>query len=220
MKRNQGFLFLFALLLPVSSALAQNADSQTSNDLPRPIVIARCAYTQADAVCASVHAPGENPSGPSGDATLAQIPRRVPGPPFRARRPPMGGPAYPSMWQSQPSVGHALIGAVIGFGIGVAIGAKGNAGARATLGIATVGAGLGAAMCLAIPSFPSPNPYRRRWPQNGGDEEATDSKPDKSKVAASRPDSSQVPSPTSSSTSAEDPLPAAGAPVNNSISTP
>jgi hypothetical protein len=210
MKRNKGFLFLFALLLPVSSALAQIADSQTSNDLPLPVAVARCAYTQAEAVCASVHAASQNLSGPSGDTTLAQIPRRVPGPPFRVGRPPMGGPAYPGMWQSQPSVGHALVGAVIGFGIGVAIGAKGNASARATLGIATVGAGLGAAMGLTIPSFPSRNPYRHRWPDD--DEDARHSRPHKSKVAASRPDSSQIPSPSSSSTHAEDPLPAAETP--------
>ena len=149
---------------------------------------------------------GQNPSGPSGDAP--RWPRfRVgcPGPPFRAGRPPMGGPAYPSMWQSQPSVGHALIGAVIGFGIGVAIGAREMPAPAPRLGIANGRGRAGAAMGLAIPSLPSRNPYWHRWPQNGGDEEATHSKPDNSKVAASQPDSSQVPSPTSSSTSAEDP---------------
>lgn len=122
----------------------------------------------------------------------------------------MGGPAYPTMWQSAPSAGHALIGAAIGCGIGVAIAARGNAGGRAMLGLATVGAGLGAAIGLSIPSLPSRNPYRRRWPDD--DEMAAHSKPDKSKVAASRPDSSRATSASPSTTQADNPLPAAEAP--------
>jgi len=214
MKRNQGFLFLLALLLPVSSALAQTADSQTSNDLPHPVAVARCAYTQTEPVCASVHAASEASSedvpGPSGDTTLAQIPRRALGPPFRGGRPPMSRAAYPGMWQSQPSAGHALIGALIGAGIGVALGVRGNAGGRATLGIATVGAGIGAAIGLSVPPLPSRNPYWRRWPQDDDDEEATHSQPHKSKVALSKPDPPRVTSPVPSSE--DDALPAAGAP--------
>lgn len=213
MKR-RGFLLLLALLLPLSSALAQMADSQTSNDLPYPVAVARCAYTQTEAPCASVHAASQDVSGqdapaPGGDNTLAQIPRRMPGPPLSAGRPAMGGPGYPGMWQSQPSAGHALIGAVIGGLLGWAVAAKGSAGVRATLGIATVGAGLGAAIGLTVPSFPSRR-YRQRWPDD--DEMAAHSKPDKRKVAASRPDSSRPTSPSPSSTPAEEPLPEAEAP--------
>ena len=123
----------------------------------------------------------------------------------------MGGPAYPGMWQSAPSAGHALIGALIGAGIGVAVGVRGNAGARATLGIATISAGLGAAIGLSIPSLPSRNPYWRRWPQ-GDDEDAHRSQPHKSTLALSQPASPHVTSPSPSPTPAEDPLTAAEAP--------
>lgn len=215
MKLNQGFLSLLALLLPVS-ALAQIASSQPSSDLPHPVAVARCAYTQADAGCASVHPDSHGVPGPGGDTTLAQIPRRAPGPPFRGGRPPMGGPAYPAMWQSAPSAGHALIGALIGVGVGVALGVRGNAGARATFGIATVSAGLGAAIGLSIPTLPSRNPYWRRWPQGDDDrdedEEARQSQPHKNKLALSKPASPHVTSPSPSPTHAEDPLPAVGAP--------
>jgi hypothetical protein len=218
MKRKERFLVLFALLLSVSSALAQiadsqpSADSQTSNDLPHPVAVARCAYTQADDVCASAHPDSQGVTSPSDDTTLAQIPRRAPGPPFRGGRPPMGGPAYPAMWQSAPSAGHALIGALIGAGIGVAVGVRGNAGARATLGLATVSAGLGAAIGLSIPSLPSRNPYWRRWPQDDDDEEARQSRPHKSKFALSKPASPHATSPSPSPIHVEDGLSAAGAP--------
>jgi len=212
--KHHGFLFLMASLLPVS-APAQIADSPTSDDLPHPVAVARCAYTQTEASCKSVHAasqddPGHDVPGASGDTTLAQIPRRMPGPPLRRMRPPMRGPAYPAMWQSAPSAGHALIGAVIGCGLGVAIAARGNAGGRAMFGLGTVGAGLGAAIGLSIPPLPSRNPYRQRWPDD--DEMAAHSKPDESEVAASRPDLSRRTSRPPSSTHAEEPLLATEAP--------
>jgi hypothetical protein len=212
MKLNKGFLFLLALLLPVSSALAQIADSQTSNDFPHPVALARCAYTQTEPVCASAHPSRQGVPGASDDTTLAQIPRRAPGPPLRGGRPPMGGPAYPRMWQSRPSAGHALIGALIGAGVGVALGVRGNAGARATLGLATISAGIGAAIGLSVPPLPSRNPYWRRWPQDDDDEEARHSQPLNRKVALSEPDSPHVASPAPSSNHEEDPLPAVGAP--------
>lgn len=214
MKCYERFLFMLAWLLPVS-ALAQIADSQPSNDLPHPVAVARCAYAQTEAACANVHPASQGVGGhddrdPGCDTTLSQVPRRMPGPPLRGGRPPMRGPAYPAMWQSAPSAGHALIGAVIGFGIGAAIASKGNSGARAIFGLGTVGAGMGAAIGLTVPSFPSRNPYRQRWPDD--DEMAAHSRPDKSKVAASRPDSSRATSRSPSSTPAEESLPAAETP--------
>jgi hypothetical protein len=159
MKHHEEFLVVLALLLPVSNALAQTANVQPANNVPRQVAVARCAYTATDDACA-------NPSDPggSGNAVLAQLPRRGPGPGFGRR--PMGGPGYPAMWQAQPSGRHALIGAVIGAALGWAVAAKGNAGARATLAVATVGAGLGAGMGLSVPSFPSRSPYFRRWPDD------------------------------------------------------
>jgi hypothetical protein len=215
MKRHGGFLFLLALLLPVSNALTQIADSPTSNDLPHSVNVARCAYTQAEPVCANVHSASQDVAGnddrdPGGDTTLAQIPRRMPGQPLRGRRLPMGGPAYPTMWQPQPSPGHALIGAVIGFGLGAAIAAKGNAGGRAIFALGTVGAGLGAAIGITVPSFPPRNSYRQRWPDD--DEMAAHSNPHKTKVASSIPGSPHVTSLPPFQTPAEEPLPAAEAP--------
>ena len=207
-----------ASLLPVN-ALAQIAGSPTSDNLPHPVAVARCVYTQADAVCQTPHLARPGVPGPSGDSdtTLAQTPHRAPGPPLRGGRPPMRGPAYPAMWQSAPSAGHALIGAVIGCGLGVAIAARGNAGGRAMFGLGTVGAGLGAAIGLSIPPLPSRNPHWQRWPDD--DEMAAHSKPHRSKVA-SQPASTHVTSlsPSPTQVRVEAPLPAAEASVNGSIS--
>ena len=124
----------------------------------------------------SAQAPRGAIEGAIDNARLAQLPRRGPGPAFGPGGP-MGWSGYPSigypgMWRSQPSPAHALIGAVIGGLVAWSVAAKGNAGARATLGIATIGAGLGAAMGLSIPSFPSRGPYWHRWPGDEDDEDA------------------------------------------------
>ena len=105
--------------------------------------------------------------------------------------------AYPNMWMSGGSPGHALIGALIGFGLGAAVGAKGNAGVRATLAIGTVGAGIGSAIGFSIPSFPGRNMYRSGWPDD--DEEASHSKrdlsrPDPKKSGSSERDATRRPS--------------------------
>jgi len=173
MKHKEGFLF--ALLLLASSALAQTIDSQTTNDLPendlsKQVALARSAYTQTEEVSA-----GGAPNDSKGNNTLAQIPRRMRGP---MAGPPMRRAAYPNMGMSGGSPDHALIGALIGFGLGAAVCAKGNAGVRATLALGTVGAGIGAAIGFSIPSFPGRNMYRRGWPDD--DEEASRSKPETS----------------------------------------
>ena len=171
MKHKEGFLF--ALLLLASNGLAQTIDSQTTNDLPendlpKQVALAWSAYTQTEEVSADVALKNSK-----GNYTLVQIPRRMPGP---MAGPPMRRAAYPNMWMSGGSPGHALIGALIGFGLGAAVCAKGNAGVRAALAFGTVGAGIGAAIGFSIPSFPGRNMYRRRWADD--DEEASRSKPD------------------------------------------
>ena len=94
MKSKEGILLLLASLLVVSSALAQTEDSQATtdspNDLPHQVAIARCAYSQTDDICANVHQPSSVATDVNGDSTLAQVPRRPLGPPMHARRPPMG----------------------------------------------------------------------------------------------------------------------------------
>lgn len=159
---------LLASVLLVATALAQTDSLRTADEPSTTIAAARCAYA-ADKSCSDKSGSSQAARGAIDDATMAQPPRRGPGPAFGPRGP-MGRPAYSQMWQSQPSGRHALIGAVIGGLLGWAVAAKGNAGARATFGIATVGAGLGAAMGLAVPSFPSRSPYFRRWPDDVDDE--------------------------------------------------
>ncbi|MGP0018072.1 MAG: hypothetical protein ACLPHP_05855 [Candidatus Sulfotelmatobacter sp.] len=155
MKRHEGLLFLFALLLPISSALAQTATPQPAREVPKQIADARCAYTAMDDACTGA-SPGTHDA--VGNGVLAQLPRRGPGPSFGPRGP-MGRPAYPAMWgQPEPSGRHALVGAVIGGLLGWAVATKGNAGARATFGLATVGAGLGASHGLVCSVLPFPEP--------------------------------------------------------------
>ncbi len=166
---------LTTLLFLGSSAVTQTADSQSPNALPAQVAVARCAYTQAEGDCASQDISG------SGGPMLAQIPRGTPGPPFRGGRPPMRRPGYADqgMGRPEPSGRHALIGAVIGGLLGWAVAAKGTAGTRATLGIATIGAGIGAGIGLSIPAFPSGSRYRGRWSDE--DEDAMRSRLDRSK---------------------------------------
>jgi hypothetical protein len=65
------------------------------------------------------------------------------------------------MWMPSPSGRHAAIGAVIGFGLGAAVGTKGNGGTRATLTFGVLGGLMGAAFACMTPSFPARSPYRR-----------------------------------------------------------
>jgi hypothetical protein len=117
----------------------------------------------------------------------------------------MGGPAYPRMWRSEGSPAHALIGTIIGFGLGAAVAAKGNAGIRGTLGIGAIGAGIGAGIGFSVPSFPSRYQYRRRWPDN--DEEASSrksAKPGPKRPASSQQTASSIPQPSQPLPEADD----------------
>ena len=77
MKHKEGFLLAWLLL--ASSALAQTIDSQTTNDLPendlQQVALARSAYTQTEEVSVD-----GAPNDSKGNNTVAQIPRRMPGP--------------------------------------------------------------------------------------------------------------------------------------------
>jgi hypothetical protein len=189
MKHNHGFLFLFELrrfvllmfvLLLASSALAQAGSSNATNDLakndlpkndpPKQGAVARCAYTQAEGICSDANSRTPAP-GPGGTTTLAQMPRRM-GP---MAGPPMGRSTYPGMWMSRPSPAHLLIGAGIGFAVGVAAGARGNAGVRGSIGIGAIFGLIGAGIGAGIPSFPSQHYHRRDWADD--DEEASRSRP-------------------------------------------
>lgn len=167
--RPASFLFFVSAVLLAANALSQTDNPPARNETPSSIAAARCAYA-ADTDCVDPSGTAHAPRRAIDDATVAQLPHRGPGPAFGPRGP-MGGHGYPQMWQSQPSAGHALIGAVIGAALGWAVAAKGNAGAGATLALAGVGAGTGAAFGLSIPSFPSRSRHWRRWPDD--DEDAT-----------------------------------------------
>lgn len=129
-------------------------DRKLTNDLlpTYRIAAARSPYTRPEEISPSTEA----------RVTLAQFQSRRPGPPF-SRGTGYPGPAYPQMWSRRPSGRHALVGGIIGGLLGAAVGAKGNASGRAIFGISTLGAGLGAAIGLSVPSFPGPQMYRRGW---------------------------------------------------------
>jgi len=159
-------VLLAAVVLLAANALAQTDNPHASKELPRSIASARCQYAPNEAACVQVNESAQDRRGPIDDSKVAQLPRRGPGPGFGPRGP-MGRSAYPGMWgQSEPSGRHVLIGAAIGALVGVALGAKGNAGARGTFGLSALCAGIGAGMGASVPSFPSRNPYFRRWPDD------------------------------------------------------
>jgi hypothetical protein len=214
---------VLALTLTGPLAAAQTGDWQVVENLPQRSLIQDHEpgdnIAAADRIAAARRPytrPEDVSAGTNARVTLAQLPRRRPGPPI-SRGPGYPPPTYPGMWMGQPSGRHALIGAIIGGSLGVAVAAKGNAGVRASLAIGTLGAGLGAAMGLSIPSFPSRNMYRRGWPDD--QEEAVGSKPDSSKPDPKKADSSKrdavrppataQPDPAQSIARAQDPLPPA-----------
>ena len=143
---------LLASLLLIQSvapyALAQTGEAQTANDSPttEEIRVARSPYAQHEDI-ANGSGDGQPPSG------ISQSRRGAPVPP-QMRYPGAGG--Y-GMWQHHGNRRHALIGAVIGFGVGFAIGEKGsknlNGRDRATMSVlfGSVGAMIGAAVGASHP---------------------------------------------------------------------
>jgi hypothetical protein len=123
--RKQIVSSLLASLLLILSALpcarAQTEEGQTANNTPtaREVPAARSSYTQnADVTCCSRY----------GRTALAQ---RTPFPlvPYRIRYPrgrDYDGRGYEGTWRQTSNGRHVLIGALIGFGLGAALGAKGN----------------------------------------------------------------------------------------------
>ena len=163
---------LTAPMLIASMTLAQSSNSQTEDKSSPAIALARCQYTATDDSCRG-QGTSDNPD-PDTKAMVAQsqFPRRMPRPPMRPPRPPMTHPraGYPGMWM-EPTPRHAAIGALIGFGLGAAAGAKANTdqhpgmGFKAALFGGGIGAMLGAVIGAAIPSFHSRDPYRYDpWP--------------------------------------------------------
>ena len=138
---------LLSLLTLAASPLAKaTEDRQTEKDpsLGSAISAARGPYTENAGVESISRDPGKG-------TTLAQfsqggISRGRPARPF----PPHHGyprGSYQSPWRDHGSAGHAAIGAVIGFGLGAALGAAGNTDRHAgttRAGTALIIGGLGA----------------------------------------------------------------------------
>ncbi len=180
MKTQRIISFLLAApLLAGLSALAQTNETKDPEDLPTSIAAARCQYTPTDTACHEAVDSGQPESDseatePGSDATLAQRPRRMPGPPMWQR--PM---AYPGPYSQvgRGSGRRVAIGAVIGLGLGAAIGAKAGshqpAGTevKASVLFGAIGAAMGAAIGGA-PSFYTRNRYRQGpWHDRRADED-------------------------------------------------
>jgi len=181
------------------TAQAQDRESEGGIAAADRIGVARSQYAQTNDLT----------PGASDHITLAQSSRRGPGVPFPRR----GGyprAGYGGMWMSEGSGRHALIGALIGFGMGAAIVAKGNGGVRASLAFGTLGAGIGAAMGFTIPPLPSRNPYQHGWPDPDEDEWGSRAKPVPTKPEATRQTAALQPAPSQSAADMEDPHPLPG----------
>jgi hypothetical protein len=112
---------ILLILSALACACAQTEEGQTANNAPPPkeVLAARLSYTQhEDVTCYPC----------DGQTDLAQ---RSPVPLVRARVRYARGQGYydrgyGGMWRQGGNGRHVLIGALIGFGLGAAIGAKGN----------------------------------------------------------------------------------------------
>jgi hypothetical protein len=132
---------LLLMLSVLPCAWAQTGIAPRGNDIPATgrIVIAHGAYSQRDDL-----------ADRSGDGqALSEFAQRRPliSPNVRYSR-----PRYATMWRQRGNGRHALIGALIGFGVGAAIGAKANKDPNARVSApvlfggfgALIGAGIGA----------------------------------------------------------------------------
>jgi len=178
MKSTRAFHLLSASILLLSAAFAQTATLKTLNDAAPAVAAARCHYTPNEPTCLSQSESGEVDAA---NRTVAQFPRQMPGPPRYPRRSPAayGRRSYASMGTPMVSGRHMLIGALVGFGLGAAVGAKGNTDPHPGVETKAIclfgGAGglLGALMGAAIPAFPERSRRSRRpWPDDDDEQAA------------------------------------------------
>ena len=155
---------LFALPSFSQTALQTNPDSES-------ILAARSQYSRSDTD------PGQQKDANAPKVPLAQVPRG------RTFRPPMRPPrmmgyseGYPSMYTGDGSGRHKIIGALIGFGLGAALGARANtdrhpgADVKAAFAVGGIGALIGVAIGSSMPSLQSRNRHRGgRWPERDED---------------------------------------------------
>jgi len=170
-------MILTSLLL--SSALAAQNSGETSGGQMVPdksipgnsrVALARCQYTPADDACRGQTNSDQAVPETAGTVAQARFPRNMPSP--SARRPPAGygRRGYPGMWGPTVSGRHMLIGALVGFGLGAAAGAKANTDphpgveTKAVVLVGSVGGVLGALIGAAVPAFSArPRRGRHSW---------------------------------------------------------
>ena len=166
-------LLLFGL---ASTAAAQIQEPQSEDSSNTAVAAARCQYTPNDQTYMN-----QSGSGQPRDQELAQFPRRLPGPRRYPGRPPVayGRRGYPGMGAPMFSGRHMLIGALVGFGLGAAAGAKANtdthpgAETKAVFLVGSAGGVLGALIGGAVRSFPPRHPrWRRSWPDDEDEQAA------------------------------------------------
>jgi|SRR5215472_6785432 len=136
--RLSSLLFILSMLpcAWVQTGVAQTSDQALSTE---KITVARCAYTQHD-----------NIAGCAGDGqTLSELAQRRRAP-FSSRDIRYHRIGYAGMWRQRGNGRHALIGALIGFGVGAAIGAKGNQDPHARVSAPVLFGGAGAMIGAAI----------------------------------------------------------------------
>jgi hypothetical protein len=190
---------LLALMLTGPLAMAQTGDglvveslrgrNLVSNDLSTAdrIAAARSPYTQPENAASDV----------TPHITLAQFPGRQLGPRFS----PYGGyprSNYPGMWRGNGSGRHAAVGALIGFGIGAALGAKANKDphpgvtVKASLLVGSVGGLLGALIGQGAPPYARlQRPRERRTNKRWTDRDETDQDEMASRPNQTDPDTSR-----------------------------
>jgi len=128
------------------------------------IAAARIQYTRS-----------EDAATPTNESeTPPQFPTRRRGP--MSPRGAYPRPAYPGMWRSDHSGRHGLIGALVGFGIGAAVGAKG--GVPVSMIFGAVGAGIGAAIGSGTHPLPARGRYWRADSASQDDQCLTSAKTD------------------------------------------
>ncbi len=192
MKKALTVTFLVGLVLSASRFAAAQSGAADSPDSATPtIAAARCAYTQGNELCS----PAPAVSGNDRTVRIAQSSRHgyPPPPPMHLARPEDG-----------PSVKGALIGGLIGFGLGAAKSGDSSARARVGLGIVvgSIGAVLGAAIGANHSYYRHYHRYRYEpWPYDYEEETASAPKPPRRRSVqpadvhstASHPDSSAGP---------------------------
>jgi hypothetical protein len=153
---------MILVLLPTSAAIAQTADQQAAEELPTWVAAARCQYTTADAACIGPKESGRETINTNDETTVAQLPRRIPGPPGRERRSRWGIhgliPACGCRHQAAAMPRSALSSVLVCVRLWEP---KGTGGARVTLTFGLLGGLLGAVFGCTTPSFHVRSPYRR-----------------------------------------------------------